>query len=109
MTLNNIINGRKEAFFIYEKNNGEVSKQYLSNAVIKGSYLQGFSRVRRAFRTYKLERILKVFSSQVSLEECLLDSLETTLSCTPIKSEQTEQSINKSGLEIVFSGFENPV
>lgn len=106
MTLNNIINGRKEAFFIYEKNNGEVSKQYLSNAVIKGSYLQGFSRVRRAFRTYKLERILKVFSSQVSLEECLLDSLETTLSCTPIKSEQTEQSINKSGLEIVFSGFE---
>lgn len=106
MMHNDFINGEKEAFFVYEKTNGTISKQSISNAVIKGEYLQGFSRERRAFRTYKLERVLKVCSSQKHLDELILGDLPLNSSVDLVNARQTDMCINKSNLEICFSGFE---
>ena len=99
----------KEAFFIYVNAQGVVDKFHIVNARISGDYLQGVSiDSDRGFRTFRQDRVLKMFDAHYEMSEHLIDDELITHGKTIISQQKsthlpTQAPSNK--LEICFTGF----
>lgn len=97
------INNR-EAFFLYSSAEGKISRHAIVNLVDKDDYLQGYSVTRRGYRTFKKERIVKMFDTNAELEAVEL-AAEPLESAEPARSESRRLS-SGGALEICFTGFD---
>lgn len=99
-----ISKNEKEIFFTYTNANNEVSNNYVVDAVYKDNYLQGYCINKKGFRTFKLERILDVYSSN---EEMV--SAASPLTIVDLKIENRRVKDTPRGLEICFTGFDKDI
>ncbi|MGP2739014.1 hypothetical protein ACTVL4_13415 [Serratia nevei] len=95
----------REAFFLYSNVDGKKSTHAVVNLVDKDDYIQGYSVTSRGYRTFRKDRVMKMFSDQVELDHFTLNEMpvETTDSL-PLKVPRSRLSSN-NGLEICFTGF----
>ncbi|HBE4550501.1 TPA: hypothetical protein KL975_002900, partial [Escherichia coli] len=63
------VNENKEAFFLYVNASGELSAQSVIRVVEREGFVQGYSLSRRGFRTFRKDRILRMFDSEAALNE----------------------------------------
>lgn len=94
----------REAFFIYLNAEDQLSKHTLVNMVEKDAHIQGYSVVRRSYRTFRKDRIVKMFTTQAELEEADL-AQEQHANVTPAVGSRRQPAAN-DGWEICFTGFD---
>lgn len=94
----------REAFFIYLNAEDQLSKHTLVNMVEKDAHIQGYSVVRRSYRTFRKDRIVKMFTTQAELEEADL-AQEQHANVTPAVGSHRQPAAN-GGWEICFTGFD---
>lgn len=91
-----------EAFFHYINMRGEISSQSVVHVVQKGDFFQGYSVSKRGYRTFKKERVLKMFRSELELNNSELPEqlpVGIEINATP------SVKLNTDRIEICFTGF----
>ncbi|HDN9017628.1 TPA: hypothetical protein P2I01_004562, partial [Aeromonas salmonicida] len=92
----------KQAFFIYEKSDGNIEGYHVVNISVSDHYLQGIALPKKQFRTFRIDRIAAMFKSESELLAADVPSLLDTPRSN-ISKKITKQSIGKA--EIAFTGF----
>lgn len=96
------ITEKGDAFFHYINAKGEVSVQSVAHVVQKGGFFQGYSVSSRGYRTFKKERVLKMFRSELELNNSELSvHLTDSIDISTISSEKS----HIDEIEICFTGF----
>ena len=108
------INENKEAFFLYVDANGERSAQSVIRVTEREGFVQGYSLSCRGFRTFRKDRILRMFDSEPALNEAFNewnDELpQISSDYIPPPSHPSllpfpKKSASKDKLSICFTGF----
>lgn len=97
-----LISEDKNAFFHYINAKGEVSQQSVTRVVERDEFFQGYSINRKAFRTFRKDRVLKMFMSEDELLNATLDKESIVPKTQPRPSRKLERG---NSLEICFTGF----
>ncbi|MFZ4219736.1 hypothetical protein ACEV6Q_18025 [Enterobacter ludwigii] len=98
-----LITENRDAFFHYINGKGVVSAQSVVNVVERDDILQGYSLTRRAFRTFKKCRVLKMFVSEIEMNDETIPEHVPNELLEGLKQKYTTTS---TGLEICFTGFD---
>ncbi|HFW3088277.1 TPA: hypothetical protein ACIBE3_001793 [Salmonella enterica subsp. enterica serovar Reading] len=96
------ITEKGEAFFHYINMSGEISSQLVAHVVQKGEFFQGYSVNKRGYRTFKKNRVLKMFRSEFELDNSELPEqlpIGIEITSTPSVNLHTDR------IEICFTGF----
>lgn len=102
MFESSLITDGKDAFFHYVNAKGEISAQSIVNVIEKDDFFQGYSLTRKAFRTFKKDRVLKMFTTEESMNaEEIPEKAPHAFSERP----HTKSKTTNTGLEICFTGF----
>lgn len=96
-----LITDNKDAFFCYVNAKGTVSKQSIVHAVEKDDYFQGYSLSRKAYRTFRKDRVIAMYPSETELNDADVPETKTA----PISVAKVESKNSNPGLEICFTGF----
>ena len=102
MFNSSLINEDKNAFFHYINAKGEASQQNVTRVVERDNLFQGYSINRKAFRTFRKDRVLKMFLTEEELLEATLDNESPAPKTLSIPSRKLERG---NSLEICFTGF----
>lgn len=92
----------KQAFFIYEKSDGNIEGYHVVNISISDHYLQGIALPKKQFRTFRIDRIVAMFNSENELLAADVPSLLDSPRLKP-SNNFTKQSTGRA--EIAFTGF----
>lgn len=92
----------KQAFFIYEKSDGDIEGYHVVNVSVSDHHLQGVALPKKQFRTFRIDRILAMFNSENELVSADVPSMLNSSSSRATKP-LPKQSTGKS--EIAFTGF----
>lgn len=96
-----LITDNKDAFFYYMNSKGEVSKQSIVHVVEKDDYFQGYSLTRKAYRTFRKDRVVEMYATEAKLYNSdIVDSTHKIHSVI-----KTNKKKPNTGLEICFTGF----
>ncbi|EMX2842123.1 TPA: hypothetical protein ACWXL4_003061 [Escherichia coli] len=98
------VNENKEAFFLYVNASGELSTQSVIRVVEREGFVQGYSLSRRGFRTFRKDRILRMFDSEAALNEAF-NAWNDELPLTSSDYIPPKKSTSKNKFSICFTGF----
>ncbi len=94
----------KQAFIIYCNAKQEVKKYHLVNTSISAEHFQAVSIADRKSKTFRQDRVLKIFSDESELDEFDLNSInlsDYSLNFAPVRSRIRKMD----KLSICFTGF----
>lgn len=92
----------KEAFFIYEKSDGDIEGYHVVNISVSDHHLQGVALPKKQFRTFRIDRILAMFNSE---NELLSADVPSLLDSSQSRASKTRPKQSTGKAEIAFTGF----